>query len=253
MLAVEEFRPARTRPIDDADGGGRSSVMIVCSARPRAGKTLVARLLTEFFLTDNRPVAAFDVNPNDPLLLDYLPAYTEFATVTDTPGQMALFDRMIINDGIPKVVDVASEQFATFFGALDAIGFVEAAEAQSINTIVLFLAENHPRSIEAFGQIQEGLPRATLVPVHNEVIEGDDAPKLPNLAPGIMPVRVPHLPPYLLGVVKKPTFSFSKFLSRPAQFPTLLHKWISEPFIGFRNLELRQSLADFAPLFRRSA
>ena len=97
------------------------------------------------------------------------------------------------------------------------------------------------------------LPGITLVPVHNEVIESYGAPRLPHPAIGAIPVHVPHLPPYLNGVVRKTNFSFSEYLKRSAQHQTLLHKWISQPFIGFRDLELRLSLADFAPLFRLHA
>jgi hypothetical protein len=251
MLAVEEFRPRSAAPLNRPEhGGDRSPVMIVCSPRPRVGKTLVARLLVEFFLAENRPVSAFDVNPNDPVLSDYLPSYTEPGSVADTRGQMALFDRLIVNDGTPKVVDVATEQFEAFFDALSAIGFVEAAATRSIDTVVLFVAENHRRSVEAYRRIQQELPAATLVPVHNEVIDTYGAPVLMHPTAGVHPVQIPHLPPYLLGVVRKPGFSFSKFLKRPVEFPTLLHKWISQPFIGFRDLELRLSLADFATLLR---
>ena len=42
----------------------RTPVFIVCSPLPRVGKTLVARLLVEFFVADERPVAAFDLNPD---------------------------------------------------------------------------------------------------------------------------------------------------------------------------------------------
>jgi len=251
MLAVEEFRSARRTPVEQPENdSGRSAVLIVCSPRPRVGKTLVARLLTEFFLTDRRPVIAFDVNPNDPVLSDYLPAYTEQASVAETPGQMALFDRLVINDGLPKVVDVAADQFKPFFDTMTAIRFPDAAAAAAIDTVILFVAENHARSVEAYRKIQEELPRATLVPVHNELVESYGAPVVRHPSNGTPPVTIPHLPPYLLGVVKKPSFSFSKFLNQPSQFPTLLHKWVSQPYIGFRDIELRLSLADFAPLFR---
>jgi hypothetical protein len=40
----------------------RNSVAIVASPRPRVGKTLLARLLTDFHLQEGRSVAAFDLN-----------------------------------------------------------------------------------------------------------------------------------------------------------------------------------------------
>ena len=54
----------------------RTPIFIVTSSRPRVGKTLIARALTEYFCAQNRPVAAFDVNPDEFNLIDHLPAYT---------------------------------------------------------------------------------------------------------------------------------------------------------------------------------
>jgi hypothetical protein len=73
-------------------------VYIICSPRPLVGKTLIARLLSEFLLFKNGNVAAFDVNLKEPSLLEYLPNITETAEIDDTFGKMALMDRVIIND-----------------------------------------------------------------------------------------------------------------------------------------------------------
>jgi hypothetical protein len=255
MLAVDDARLSVAASTESADGTavGRSQVMFVCSPRPRVGKTLVARLLIDFFLADDRPVAAFDANPNDPVLSIYQPPHTVPATIADTWGQMALFDRLIVNDGIPKVVDVASEQFERLVHVLHELDFAAAAGARSIDAVLLFVAENHQKSAEAYRRLMTDLPGTTLVPVHNEVIESYGAPRLPHPAVGVMPVHVPHLPPYLHGVVRKPGFSFAEHVKRSADHQTLLHKWIGQPFIGFRDLELRLSLAEFAPLFRYRA
>ena len=46
---------------------------VVCSPRTRVGKTLVSRLLAEFYLVDYRHVVAFDLADEGPQLVDYLP------------------------------------------------------------------------------------------------------------------------------------------------------------------------------------
>jgi len=74
-------------------------VYIICSPRPQVGKTLVARLLTEFLLLKNGKVLAFDVNLKEPTLLDYLPDVTETAEIENTYGKMQLMDRIIVDDG----------------------------------------------------------------------------------------------------------------------------------------------------------
>ena len=86
----------------------RTPVFIVTSSRPRVGKTLVARALTEYFCGQSRPVAAFDVNPGEFKLIDHLPAYTAAASIGDTRGEMALFDQLVAEDEVPKVVDLGT-------------------------------------------------------------------------------------------------------------------------------------------------
>ncbi len=109
----------------------QTPVYIICSPRPLVGKTLIARLLSEFLLLKNGKVAAFDINLKEPSLLEYLPDITETAEVDDTFGKMALMDRLIINDGVAKVIDLGFHAFDEFFKMTDEIGFMkEAAPAR---------------------------------------------------------------------------------------------------------------------------
>ena len=50
-------------------------VYIICSPRPLVGKTLIARLLSEFLLLKNGTVNSFDINLKEPSLLEYLPQH----------------------------------------------------------------------------------------------------------------------------------------------------------------------------------
>ena len=72
-------------------------VYIICSPRPQVGRTLVARLLSEFLLLKHGKVSAFDINLKEPSLLEYLPATTETAEVDNTFGKMALMDLSLIH------------------------------------------------------------------------------------------------------------------------------------------------------------
>jgi len=99
-------------------------VYIICSPRPQVGKTLIARLLSEFLLLKNGGVTAFDINLKEPSLLDYLPNLTETADVIDTYGKMQLMDRVIVDDGMSKVIDLGFHAFDEFFKMSDEIGFM---------------------------------------------------------------------------------------------------------------------------------
>src|SRR5882757_7672669 len=93
----------------------RTSVTIVASPRPRVGKTLLARLLTDFYVYEGRKVAAFDLNAGDNTLAQFLPERAATAEIADIQGQMALFDHLIADDETNKVVDLGHESFASFF------------------------------------------------------------------------------------------------------------------------------------------
>src|SRR5215468_9448925 len=114
---------------------------IICSARPLVGKTLLARLLSEFLLLKNGNVAAFDVNIKEPSLLDYLPQITETADVINTYGKMQLMDRVIIDDGVAKVIDLGFHAFDEFFKMVDEIGLLKEAERRNVTPLILFLAD----------------------------------------------------------------------------------------------------------------
>ena len=96
-------------------------VFIVTSSRPRVGKT--ARALTEYFCAQRRPVAAFDVNPDEFKLIDHLPAYAAASSLNDTRGEMALFDQLVLEDQVPKVVDLGHQPFDRFFAVMQQIDF----------------------------------------------------------------------------------------------------------------------------------
>jgi hypothetical protein len=230
--------------------GGRTPVFLICSPRPRVGKTLIARLLIEFFVFDGRSVTAFDVSPNDSSLSHYLPDCTVPATIGGIKNQMALFDRLIINDGTPKVVDLADGLFDPFFVLMQNIGFLEEAPKQFVSPIVLFLADRHRACAEAYREIWRRFPSALLVPVHNQAImtawHYSNFPT--RLANGI-PLRIPCLPRTLNSIVSKKSFSFTKFLDTPVNFPTELHEWIKQSFIAFRDLQLCILMENFRPLF----
>jgi hypothetical protein len=124
-------------------------VYIVCSPRPLVGKTLIARLLSEFLLLKNGAVTAFDINLKEPSLLDYLPRITETAEVDDTFGKMALMDRLIVNDGVGKVIDLGFHAFDEFFKMSEEIGFMKEAARRGVAPIVLFVGDTDRASARA--------------------------------------------------------------------------------------------------------
>jgi hypothetical protein len=224
----------------------QKALYIVCSPRQRVGKTLVARALTEFILADGRSAIAFDVNPNNTALYGFLPRYTARADIETTRGQMALFDELIAEDGVAKIIDLGDQAFDKFFTLIRQIGLTEEARRRGIDVVTLFIADPDPRSAKSYGQTYAAFPQMALVPVHNEFIANmqDYMGNFPSPVPGERPVRFPVLSPFLKSVVDRPAFSFDDYLERHTGGRTELHEWIDRVFVEFRELELRLLLRE---------
>ena len=222
------------------------SIFIVCSPRERVGKTLIARVLTEFILSDGRSAVAFDLNPNNATLATFLPRYTAVADLESTRGQMALFDELIGNDGVVKILDLGDETFDKFFAVSRQIGLMEEARRRGIEVAVLFIADSDPRSAQSYADIYRKFRQIALVPIHNEQIVSLQPymESFPSPIPGERAVRIPVLSPFLKSFVDKPGFSFDDYLERPGDMRTELHDWIDRVFVEFRELELRLLLRE---------
>ena len=149
----------------------RTPIFIVTSSRPRVGKTLIARALTEYFCAQNRPVAAFDVNPDEFKLIDHLPAYTAAASLNDTRGEMALFDQLVLEDEVPKVVDLGHQLFDRFFAVMQQIDFAAEVRRRAIAPMVLFVADPDERARQGYAMLKDRFPDLPLVPVLNEYVQ----------------------------------------------------------------------------------
>jgi|SRR6516164_880864 len=147
----------------------RNSVAIVASPRPRVGKTLLARLLTDFHLQEGRSVAAFDLNAaGEGTLAQFLPKYVTRLEINDLKGQMALFDRLMAEDGATKIVDVGRASFEPFFALACQFGFTEEARRRGIVPVLLYLMSPDRTSVETYrGRLPEAMP----APVRRVVVD----------------------------------------------------------------------------------
>ena len=154
-------------------------VYIVCSPRPLVGKTMVARLLSEFLLLKNGTVTSFDINLKEPSLLDYLPRITETAEIDDTYGKMQLMDRLIIDDGEAKVIDLGFHVFDEFFKMCEEIGFIKEAARRHVAPVILFVADTDRVSTRSHELLRRQIPRSALITIDNEhVLRGELPPEM---------------------------------------------------------------------------
>ena len=213
----------------------KTPVYIICSPRPLVGKTLIARLLSEFLLLKNGNVVSFDINLKEPSLLEYLPKITETAEVDDTFGKMSLMDRLIVNDSVAKVIDLGFHAFDEFFKMSDEIGFMKEAARRGVAPIILFVADTDRVSARGYPMLQQQIPPTALVTVDNEHVVRGELPEA--MAQGRI-LRIAALPVFLKTYIGRLTFSFTGYLRNEKDTSTELHQWIRKNYYSFRELEL---------------
>jgi hypothetical protein len=210
-------------------------VYIICSPRPLVGKTLIARLLSEFLLLKNGTVTSFDINLKEPSLLEYLPKITETAEVDNTFGKMQLMDRLIVDDGIAKVIDLGFHVFDEFFKMSDEIGFLKEAARRKVAPMILFMADTDRVSARGHEVLRAQIPPANLVTIDNEhVVRGE----LPEAMSHGRLLRIAALPSFLKTYIDRLNFSFTDYLRNEKDSSTELHQWVRRNYLSFRELEL---------------
>lgn len=219
----------------------RNSVIIVASPRPRVGKTLLARLATEYHAREGRAVAAFDLAGG--ALAGFLPQHVVLSSIADIKGQMALFDRLIADDGAAKVVDVGHETLPAFFALAEKIGFAEEAARRAIAPVILYMMTPDATSVEAYNDLYRRFPQAFMAPVHNEIF-GPEPPRrrYPLSAAGM--VRLPLLALSFRRYIEPPRSALSGMEGLPKSAHGELEQWLRRAFREFRELDLRLLLAD---------
>ena len=98
-------RTCPARPLRPVGPEPQTPVFIVASPRPQVGKAFVARLLTVFF-AGRRPRRLR--SQSERARCGITCRTWRPPPISSTSDQMALFDRLIVDDGIAKVIDLAA-------------------------------------------------------------------------------------------------------------------------------------------------
>jgi hypothetical protein len=229
----------------------RTPLFIVASQHPRVGKTLVARLLIEFLRLTARPLVGYDLDPREPTLAAYFPNLVWPLDIADTPGQMALFDRLLADNWRTTVIDLGYGLFEQFFEVMAEIGFETEARRCLIEPIVLFITDSAPTTAKSYAELRRRLPRTAFVPVHNEAASFMLMPQdFPPSRPDYGIIHIPRLSPIVRGVIDRPGFSFGAYMSRQPGGPTEVHSWVGTIFTEFRELELRLLIGELESSLR---
>lgn len=225
--------------------GKATPLYVVCSPARSDARILVSRLLTEFYVLGQRPVAAFDLCDESPQLADYLPHLTTIADINDIRDQIRIFERLIAKEEGAKIIDVSHRIFKNFFTTLQKIGFFEEARCHSIAPLILFVGDAHPRSPEIGATIRRWFPEAYLLPVYTDTkriaISGPNTLAKERTTPTSL--ELPFLRSSLRTLIEGQNFSFVKFWqARPANLldpsDDELLDWLTSVYFQFRDIEV---------------
>ena len=218
------------------------TLYIVCSDRGRNGKTLLARVLTDHLLIEERDPFCFDLAVPEGGLRAYFPGRTALIDIADETSRARLFDILLSRAGRDYVIDVPSAQLAGFCEAAGEAALPEAARARGFRLCVLFVVDRDPASLKSALALEEMLQPDLLAPVVNRFLGSS----LPDGVPGPV-ITIERIEGELRVLVSHRRFSFRNFLlgdeaSIPARLRGPLKTVLHGMCDGFRNLEPAMSL-----------
>jgi hypothetical protein len=142
-----------------------ASFHLVCSDKPRNGKTLYARLLSEYLTLCHRHPAVFDASSG---ICEFHIARCTPVDLSSPTGQIALFDRALDPPARDHVVDLAAHLLRIASGVMKTTGFAEAARTQGLAVVVHFMVDRTLDSLLAARTVRSEIEPARLIAVRNE-------------------------------------------------------------------------------------
>jgi hypothetical protein len=227
----------------------RTFVFVACSPHPRTGVSTTARLLTDFHLSRHAPVEGFDTDPHASRYADLFPAHVRAIDTTEIKGQISLFDRLLVNDETPKIIDVWSRSYDRFFATVREIGFVEEARRNDVEPVLLFHADPTEASLARAFALRVAFSDVPMIVVHNEGASplGLAAQEILGHYPASRKFVIAALDAAIARSLETPALSLSGFLVAPPTDMSIvvraaLKAWLAPIFTQFRSFELRQQL-----------
>jgi hypothetical protein len=228
----------------------RSSITIVASPRPRVGKTLLARLLTDYLVQNAQTPIGFDVGGGDGGLSDYLPEHATLASLDGVPEQMALFDALIAADGHPKIVDLGADAFEDFFTLADQFDFAAETRFRGIGVALMYIVTQDRTSLDAARALLRRFPQVKFTPVHNEVFGTPPHRQIDSIRAHEPLLKLPALAPSARKYIEVAPFSFtSENASADGHAAQAdVDDWLRRIWRDLREFELRALASDLQPL-----
>ena len=194
---------------------------IVASQHPRVGKTLMARLLIEYFRLSGRPLVGYDLDPREPALARLFPKL----------GLDRRYRRYPRPDGAVRPAGrrrLADHRHRSRLRPVRAVLRGDGGDRLRAGGAAAWhrpdRAVRHRLGADHRAQLCRAAARACrerlFVPVHNEATSFMFVPQdFPPTRPECGVIRIPRLSPIVRGVIDRPGFSFSAYHRQAARRP----------------------------------
>jgi hypothetical protein len=144
-----------------------SYAAIVTSVHARTGKTLLARVIADYFMLSYQIPVVFDTDAIERVLSGCFREHSFVIDLADVRGQMALFDGLVEPGPDSRVVDLSHLSFRRFFDLMRDTEFVAEARHNGIEPIVFYVADRNPDSFQQGHLLLERFPDCAVVIVDN--------------------------------------------------------------------------------------
>jgi hypothetical protein len=232
----------------------RTLVYFVCSPHSRTGVTTAARLLTDFYLARGDAVEGFDMDSREPTYARLFPQISRVVDIREVKGQISLFDRLLVADETPKIVDVWSHHYDEFFATIAEIGFLEEAKRAGVEPLIFFQTDSSQVAASNARLLNTTWPDLWMTVIHNEGAAplGPEAHQLLAAYPAKGKLVIPRLEIPVAKALENEELSLSAFLKEP-NGPTsispmsivvraALKNWLLSIFTQLQSFELRIDL-----------
>jgi hypothetical protein len=146
---------------------GKNYSAIVASLHARTGKTLLARVLTDYFLLSDQSPIVFDTDVDELPLSACFPGRSLIVDLNEVRGQMTLFDGLAEASDDSRVVDVIHQSFRKFFALMRDTDFIAEARHHGVEPVIFYIADRNRDSLEEGLRLIERFPDCAVVIVDN--------------------------------------------------------------------------------------
>jgi len=199
---------------------GNSLVVIVASLHARTGKTLLARVLADYFLLSGHRPLIFDTDAVERTLRTCFPYDAIVVDLNHVRDQMTLFDTAAAPTAEARVIDVTHQYFRKFFNVMRDTEFVTEARMSGIRPVIFYIVDRHRDSFEAGRELRDRFEDCAFVVVENGLLgRGNNHTRQSDgyraLEAHHLHLTMSALDPVFVSAIEDPHLSFSDFMREP--------------------------------------